>query len=41
MATERNLFDVTADGDDQTLRKILAEGREERNVATLAVRSPI
>jgi hypothetical protein len=32
-----SLFDVVAQGDDVTLQKILLEGKEERNVATLAV----
>ncbi len=32
-----NLFDLVAKGDDVNLQRILLEGKEERNVATLAV----
>ena len=32
-----NLFDVVAQGDDISLQRLLLEGKEERNVATLAV----
>lgn len=34
----KSLFDVVAEGDDITLQRLLLEGKEERNVATLAVR---
>lgn len=33
----KNLFEVVADGDDIKLQRILLEGKEERNAATLAV----
>jgi hypothetical protein len=34
---KRNLFDFVAQGDDFTLQRLLIEGKEERNIATLAV----
>ncbi len=37
MDKKRTLFDVVADGDDSTLEQLLLDGKEERNVATLAV----
>jgi hypothetical protein len=33
----RTLFDVVGDGDDVALQRLLLEGKEERNIATLAV----
>lgn len=33
----KNLFEVVADGDDIKLQRVLLEGKEERNAATLAV----
>jgi hypothetical protein len=36
----RSLFDVVAKGDAETLQILLLEGKEERNVATLAVSDP-
>lgn len=33
----RNLFEVVAQGYDVNLQRLLLEGKEERNVATLAV----
>jgi hypothetical protein len=36
----RSLFDIVAQGDAETLQLLLLEGKEERNVATLAVSSP-
>lgn len=37
MDHQKNLFDIVAEGDDITLQRLLLEGKEERNVATLAV----
>lgn len=37
LARNKTLFDVIAEGDDVTLQRLLLEGKEERNVATLAV----
>ena len=34
---KENLFGVVAQGDDETLQRLLLEGKEERNIATLAV----
>lgn len=39
MDLNKTLFDVIAEGDDVTLQRLLLEGKEERNVATLAVRN--
>jgi hypothetical protein len=36
-SNNRTLFDVISDGDDVALQRLLLEGKEERNVATLAV----
>lgn len=33
--SSRTLFDVIAEGDDITLQRLLLEGKEERNIATL------
>jgi hypothetical protein len=33
----KTLFDIIAEGDDISLQRLLLEGKEERNVATLAV----
>lgn len=37
MDHRKTLFDIVAEGDDITLQRLLLEGKEERNVATLAV----
>ena len=36
-SNNRTLFDVISEGDDVALQRLLLEGKEERNVATLAV----
>lgn len=38
---KQNLFGVVAQGDDVTLQRLLLEGKEERNIATLAVSSKL
>lgn len=35
----KTLFDIVAEGDDIALQRLLLEGKEERNVATLAVKN--
>lgn len=37
----KSLFDIVGEGDDLTLQRLLLEGKEERNVATLAVSAKI
>lgn len=37
MDKKRTLFEVVAEGDDKQLEQLLLEGKDERNVATLAV----
>lgn len=37
LTRHKTLFDVIAEGDDVSLQRLLLEGKEERNVATLAV----
>jgi hypothetical protein len=34
----KNLFEIVAQGDEIALQRLLLEGKEERNVATLAVK---
>lgn len=34
---KKTLFHVVAHGDDVSLQRLLLEGKEERNIATLAV----
>ena len=34
---KQNLFGVVAQGNDESLQRLLLEGKEERNIATLAV----
>lgn len=37
MDQRKSLFEVVAKGDDIFLQRLLLEGKEERNLATLAV----
>lgn len=37
LSRSKTLFDIVAEGDEIALQRILIEGKDERNVATLAV----